>query len=74
MLKFVTWLGDATQLGFTKPDFEQYNYIQVSPSLFAVMLSYIIIILVNVGVGFFVVYNPWHDGNKRQRRGNYRFR
>jgi len=74
MLKFVTWLGDATQASFTKPDFKQYNYIQVSPSMFAILLSYFIVILVNVGAGFFVVYNPWDDDNKRRRRGSYRFR
>ena len=80
MLKFVTWLGDAVKAGYTKPDFKQYDYIQVAPSMFAIILTYIIVLLVNVGAGFFVVYNPWHDAGgpssyrRRRRSGNYRFR
>lgn len=74
MLKFVTWLGEAVQAGYTKPDFKQYDYIQVAPSMFAVILSYIIVILVNLAAGAFVVYNPWQEGGNRRRRVNYRYR
>lgn len=74
MLKFVQWLGDEVQAKYTKPDFKQYDYIQVAPSMFAVILTYIIVLIVNVGAGFFVVINPWHEGNRYQRRNHYRFR
>jgi hypothetical protein len=75
LLKYVQWLGVAVKAGFTKPDFGQYNYIQVSPSLFAVILTYIIVVIVNVGAGFFVVINPWQEGAPSSRRRNgYRFR
>jgi len=75
LLKFSTWLGDAVQAGYTKPDFKQYDYIQVAPSMFAIVLSYIIVILVNIGAGAFVIYNPWQEGgNRRRRRSNYRYR
>lgn len=90
MLKFVTWLGPMVQKKFTKPDFKQYNYIQVQPSLFTIILTYIIVLIVNIGAGFFVVLNPWDDAHstvyyknayigsqRRFRKGgrsNYRFR
>lgn len=77
MLKFVSWLGDEVKAKYTKPDFKQYDYIQVAPSMFAVILTYIIVIVVNLGAGAFVVYNPWQEGrsySRRRRGGNYRFR
>jgi len=76
LLKFVQWLGSAVKSGYTKPDFKQYDYIQVAPSLFAIILTYIIVIVVNAGAGFFVVYNPWYEGAPTSRRGRkgYRFR
>ena len=78
MLKFVHWYGDAVKSGYTKPDFGQYNYIQVSPSLFAIILTYIIVLVVNIGAGIFVVYNPWYEEAHRpirsRRTGNYRYR
>jgi hypothetical protein len=75
MLEFITWLGPAVKAKFTKPDFKQYAYIQVQPSTFAVVLSYIIVLIVNLGAGAFVVYNPWQEGrSSRKRRGSYRYR
>jgi len=77
LFKFVQWLGVAVKAGYTKPDFKQYDYIQVSPSLFAIILTYIIVLLVNIGSGVFVVLNPWHEGTTgrgRRDRNGYRFR
>ena len=73
LLKFTHWLGDAVKASYVKPDFEQYDYIQVSPSMFAIILTYIIVLLVNIAAGAFVVYNPWHDAQPVRRRG-YRYR
>ena len=74
LLKFTTWLGDAVQAQYVKPDFKQYDYIQVAPSMFAIILSYIIVIVVNLGAGAFVVYNPWQEGGTTSRRRRYRYR
>ncbi|KPK10639.1 MAG: hypothetical protein AMJ56_07665 [Anaerolineae bacterium SG8_19] len=78
LLKFTQWLGEAVQAEYVKPSFEQYNYIQVAPSLFAIILTYIIVLVVNVGAGAFVVYNPWHDAGaghrSRSKRRRYRYR
>lgn len=78
MLKFIHWFGDAVKAGYTKPSFDQYNYIQVAPSFFAIILTYIIVLAVNIGAGIFVVYNPWHEGAHRptrsRRRGNHQYR
>jgi len=67
MLKFAKWLGTELQAQYIKPSFEQYNYIDVQPGIFAIFISYFIILLVNIGAGFFVVYNGWHDDRSRRR-------
>ena len=78
LFQFVKWLGPAVKAGYTKPDFRQYKYIQVQPSATALIISYSIILLVNIAAGFFVVLNPWYDsdGTRRstRRRGRYRYR
>lgn len=68
MLKFSHALGEMVMTEYVKPDFDQYQYIKVAPSLTAILISYAIVLLVNIGVGVFVVKNAWHDKeNIRQR-------
>jgi hypothetical protein len=61
MLRFTKWLGDAVETQYVKPDFDEFNYIDVQPSGFAIILTWIIVLLVNIGAGLFVFYNSWHD-------------
>ena len=71
LFKFSQWLGDEIKAKYVKPSFDEYNEaIQVYPSLTAIILTYLIVLVVTIGMGFFVVKNPWHDANKfrRQRR------
>jgi hypothetical protein len=73
LLQFVQWLGPEIQAKYTKPDFRQYDYIQVVPSKFAIIITYSIIIFVNIGAGFFVVYNPWEE-RRQSAYKRYRYR
>ena len=61
MLMFVKWLGLGVQTDYVKPSFKQYDYIEVAPSIGAIITSYLIVLLVNIGVGVFVVKNAWSD-------------
>lgn len=61
MLEFMKWLGEEIKKNYIKPDYRQYAYIEVVPSLTAISISYFIVFLVNIGVGIFVVKNEWHD-------------
>ncbi len=65
MLMFVKWLGLAVQTDYVKPSFKKDDYIEVVPSISAIMISYIAVLLVNIGVGVFVVKNAWHDRERR---------
>lgn len=57
MHKFSIWLTDFIQKSYVKPSFEKYSYMTVPPSWTAIIISYIIVLLVCIGVGFFVVKN-----------------
>jgi len=61
LLKFSQWLGEEIKTKYVKPQFEQYDYIEVYPSLRAIIITYLIVLVVTIGMGFFVVLNPWHD-------------
>lgn len=77
MLKFVDYFAQMVHDYYTKPDFHQYDYIQVQPSLFAIMISLIVVLIVNVGAAAFVIINPWGENSRhkpRYRTGGYRFR
>jgi len=61
MLKFAEWLGQAVKDNYIKPDFKKYDYIEVYPSNKAMFISFLIILIVNIGTGVFIIYNPWGD-------------
>jgi hypothetical protein len=57
MVKFAKFLGDKIHHGYVKPDFREYNYLSVEPSMLGIIISFSIVLLVCVGVGIFVVKN-----------------
>ena len=61
MFKFVKWLGQEVQESYVKPDFKQYDYIEVAPSTGAVLASYLVVLLINIGIAVFVIKNAWED-------------
>ena len=64
LFKFSQWLGENVKAKYEKPDFDQYEYIQVYPSLKAIIITYSIVLLFTILTGIFVVKNPWCDSNK----------
>jgi len=58
-LEFAKVLGERTKLLYVKPDYSKYDYIRVEPSITAIFVTFGIVILVNVGVAFFIVMNDW---------------
>lgn len=59
MTKFSKFLADKIRHGYVKPNFREYNYLSVAPTLPAVIITYIIVLLVCVGMAIFVVKNEW---------------
>jgi hypothetical protein len=61
MIQFAKFLGDKVRHGYIKPDFREYNYLSVEPSLTGVIVTYCIVLALCVGVAVFVVRNDWRD-------------
>ena len=61
LLQFTKWLGENVKSHYEKPSFKQYEYIRVYPSLMAVMITYLIVLIITILTGIFIVKNPWHD-------------
>jgi hypothetical protein len=66
MLAFLKELEPLLISKYSKPDYRQYAYIEVVPSLTAIMVSFSIILIINIGVGIFVVKNDWHDHHNEE--------
>jgi hypothetical protein len=66
MLAFIKWLEPYLVAKYVKPDYRQYAYIEVVPSLTALIISFSVILVINIGIGIFVVKNDWHDHHNEE--------
>lgn len=66
MTNFAVFLQDTIQKSYLKPSFKKYSYLNIPPSMTAIVISWIIVLLVCVGTGFFVILNDIdnEDNNK----------
>lgn len=61
MVKFTKFLGDKIHDGYVKPNFREYNYLSIEPSLTGILISYFITLLVSIGMAIFVIKNEIGD-------------
>lgn len=67
LLKFAQWFGDTAKVQYVKPSFKEQNeMIDVQPSNMALVISFCIIMVVNCGVGLFIIKNSWNDYDYRR--------
>ncbi|MHA1816145.1 MAG: hypothetical protein ACTSX1_09085 [Candidatus Heimdallarchaeaceae archaeon] len=69
LLELGRWSTVNLGLDFVKKNWEDFDYLTVQPSTTAVVISYIITLLVSLGVAYWAVKNQFHDhGSYRRRR------
>jgi hypothetical protein len=61
LMKIADYLESDVLLKFKKRDFREFSYLTVEPSTKALIITYIIVLLVSVGVCFYVVLNEFKD-------------
>lgn len=61
LVKFSMWLEPELQKNYIKPNFHKYDFISVQPSMFSLFISFSIILIVNIGIGIFVVKNSFNS-------------
>lgn len=62
LMKLAKWAEIAIPAGFVKPDFtEKFDYLTINPSGAAIVISFIVILFINIGVCIWIVKNAHHD-------------
>jgi len=59
---------------FVRKEFADFSYLTVEPPTWAIVMTYIFTILINVGISYFVIHNEWSDDpNHRRYARNRRY-
>ncbi len=58
----VEFIAPKLQESFERKHFEDFSYLTVEPPLWAIIVTYVVMLLVNGGLGYFVVMNDFHEG------------
>jgi len=63
------WLHPALRRGFIRKEFADFNYLSIRPPMWTILVTYLLVILVNVGVSAWVIFNEADEsGNRRRSR------
>lgn len=65
LMELGKWSMDNLGTKFVKVDWDQFDYLTVQPTMGAIITSYIITLIVCIGVCWWVVKNQFHDRSQR---------
>lgn len=65
-VKIVEWLQPAIEARFVRKQFKDFSRLTVDPPLWAVILTYVVTLLVNIGLSFWIVQNEHRDPEPRR--------
>lgn len=65
MTKLAKWAETNVGSRFIKKDFRDFDHLRVTPPTYMIVISYILVLLANVGIAIFVVKNSYHDRYNR---------
>jgi hypothetical protein len=72
LVDLVNYMGPEIQKNFERKAFADFSYLTVEPPGWAIALSYILTLLVNLGLSFWIVNNR-HQEWTPERRRSYRY-
>lgn len=64
LVELAHFIGDEVGKDFVRKDFEEFSYITVDPPLWAVVLTFLLTILLNVGLSMWIVSNEFAESGK----------
>lgn len=70
LLKIVNESYPIIEKHFVRKHFEDFSYISVQPTTFQIILTFVLTLLANIGISFFIVKNEFQEGRVKSR---YRF-
>jgi len=57
LVAIADWLYPKIQANFVRTSFAKFSYLSVEPPIWAILVTFIVTLLVNVGVSLWVIYN-----------------
>ncbi len=57
---------DKVEKQFVRRDFEEFNYLTVEPPTWAIILTYVLTIIVNLGISIWVIGNEHNENDDRK--------
>lgn len=61
LTKVVDWLGESIPREFVKKDFREFSYLAVEPPTWGIVLTYVITLLVNIGISYWIIANEFNE-------------
>lgn len=58
---FTGWLKEKIVRDFEKKSFKDFNYISIEPSLTAIIITFILTFLLNIGISMYVICNEFDE-------------
>jgi len=75
IVKIANYVATRVPQKYVRRQFAEFSYIQVNPSTKAVVWTFVVVLLLTVGLAVFHVMNPFssdnHSGSYRYRRGRW---
>ncbi|MFA6588231.1 MAG: hypothetical protein WCT08_04120 [Patescibacteria group bacterium] len=68
----VYWLGKNIQASWVKKDFREFNYLTIDPPGWAIAVTFIVTLLVNIAISFWLVLNEYNE-EEQKMTSRYRY-
>lgn len=70
LLPIIDMMAEEVKKSYVRKQFADFSYIKVEPTTIAILYTFLITIVITVGVSLFAIYNPWErESSYRQRCG-----
>lgn len=64
----IDWTGKNIQATWVKKDFREFNYLTIDPPGWSIVVTYLVTLLMNIALSFWLVLNEFNDESGETRR------
>lgn len=64
LTKIINTIQDEVKFEWKRKDFHDFDYINIDPTITQIIIIYILTILVNIGIAWWIIVNEFHDDPK----------
>jgi hypothetical protein len=74
LLQSVDFMSEKLDQQFQRKHFAEFSYLTIEPPTWAIVVTYVVTLLVNCGLSYFIIVNEWDDDKGRSYRGRSNWR